>query len=57
MKLLNRYSVFAIGLLALILSGCEKPLEIEPKSEFSGAFLETQEGIEALLASAYANGQ
>ncbi len=57
MKLLNRYSVFAIGLLALLLSGCEKPLEIEPKSEFSGAFLDTQEGIEALLASAYADAQ
>ena len=57
MKLLNRYTVFAIGLLALFVSSCEKPLEIEPKSEFSGAFLETQEGIEALLASAYANGQ
>lgn len=57
MKLLNRYSVFAIGLLALFVSSCEKPLEIEPKSEFSGAFLDTQEGIEALLASAYANGQ
>ncbi|MGQ8338687.1 RagB/SusD family nutrient uptake outer membrane protein [Sunxiuqinia sp. A32] len=57
MKLLNRYSVFAIVLLALFISSCEKPLEIEPKSEFSGAFLETQEGIEALLGSAYANGQ
>ncbi|MFV0592488.1 MAG: RagB/SusD family nutrient uptake outer membrane protein [Draconibacterium sp.] len=57
MKLQNRYSVFVIGLLALLLASCEKPLEIEPKSEFSGAFLETQEGVEALLASAYANGQ
>ena len=57
MKLLNSYSVFMIGLLALLLSSCEKPLEIEPKSEFSGAFLDTQEGIEALLASAYANAQ
>lgn len=57
MKLLNRYSIFTISLLALLLSSCEKMLEIEPKSELSGAFLETQEGIEALLASAYGNGQ
>jgi hypothetical protein len=57
MKLLSRYLVFAIGLLALLVSSCEKPLEIEPKSEFSGAFLDTKEGVEALLFSAYSNGQ
>lgn len=57
MKLLHRYLVFAIGLLALFVSSCEKPLDIQPKSEFSDAFLETQEGVKALIFSAYANGQ
>tara|TARA_R110002049_G_scaffold309284_1_gene520090 strand:+ start:15066 stop:16541 length:1476 start_codon:yes stop_codon:yes gene_type:complete len=57
MKPLNKYLVFTIGVLALFMVSCEKPLEIEPQSEFSGAFLDTQEGIEALLASAYANHQ
>lgn len=57
MKSLNKYLVLAIGLLALLTVSCKKILEIEPKSEFSGAFLNTKEGIEALLASAYANAQ
>ena len=57
MKSLNKYLVFTIGVLALFMVSCEKPLEIEPQSEFSGAFLDTPEGIEALLGSAYANHQ
>ncbi|PXX21460.1 RagB/SusD family nutrient uptake outer membrane protein [Arenibacter sp. ARW7G5Y1] len=57
MKSLNKYFVFVLSLLTLFVVCCEKPLEIEPKSEFSGAFLETQEGIEVLLASAYSNHQ
>jgi hypothetical protein len=55
MKLLNRYLVFTLCLFALFVVSCEELLEIEPKSEFSGAFLDTQEGVEALLASAYSN--
>lgn len=57
MKTLNKYLVVTIGVLTLFMVSCEEPLEIEPQSEFSGAFLDTQEGIEALLVSAYANQQ
>ncbi len=55
MKIFN--ILFTICLVAFLIVGCEKPLDIEPDSEFSGGFLETPEGIEALLASAYANHQ
>lgn len=54
MKLLNKYLVH-IFLLCLFAVSCEKPLDIDPPSEFSGSFLDTQEGMEALLASAWGN--
>lgn len=57
MESINKYLVFAIGVLVVFMTSCEKPLEIEPQSELSESFLETQDGIEALLISAYANHQ
>ncbi len=57
MKTIKKYLLFTIGLVTIVTVSCEEPLEIEPKSEFSGSFLDTKEGIEAVLASAYANHQ
>ncbi len=57
MKSLYKYLVLIISLVSLFVTSCKKTLELEPKSEFSKTFLDTREGVEALLSSAYANGQ
>jgi len=58
MKKHNQYRIILIALLALIfMTSCSNILDVEPASEYGDTFLATKSGVNALLNSAYANGQ
>ena len=55
----NNISRIATLMMAIILSsaGCTKLLNVEPASQYGSTFLSTKSGVNAVLNSAYANGQ
>jgi hypothetical protein len=52
----NRFAVIFLSLFWM-LAGCNKLLDIEPASQYGENFLSTKSGLNAVLNSAYRNGQ
>lgn len=55
---MKKICIYSLACFALVLSSCEKTLEVTPKSEFSPSNVLTSEsGIKSLLFSSYAQSQ